>query len=296
MASTLFTLARRSARHSGALLAMAGTGLATVGLSSPGAWEMPRVTVPGFTPSALADAPRPDPASAAKVAADANIALTGFEAVKDSASFVSYALDKALRHAKSSPLQGLLGAKPSGIASSAQEFGEIPAPTPVDPAAFYSLLARQPLSEKLIILDDIVDSVIREAERSAEASALTVGMVGGGVACYALAGWWADLALPGAGTVACSAVAGAAGHSRAKHAAKRTRTRFLNAILQGPAAAAGRNSFVDYLAAPSLDVKQRIASDVAPAQFFADFYVAVQPLLKSGPRADSTEEVLNTAA
>ncbi|KXZ52972.1 hypothetical protein GPECTOR_8g344 [Gonium pectorale] len=159
--------------------------------------------------------------------------------------------------------------------------------------------------EQIIVLDDIVDSVIREAERSAEVSALTVGMVAGGAACYALLGVWGDMVLPGVGTVACSAVAGAAGHNRAKAAAKRTRSRFLNAILSdGGATTNGqqrpnhRNAFIDYMSAPSLDAKQRIAGSVPPAVFFADFYSAVSPLLRQVPglEPDATEVAFGTAA
>ena len=57
---------------------------------------------------------------------------------------------------------------------------------------------------QVAILDEAIDTVVREAERSAEVEGLTVGMLGGGVACYALAGWWADMALPGG----CKLVAG----------------------------------------------------------------------------------------
>ncbi|PNW78302.1 hypothetical protein CHLRE_09g402800v5 [Chlamydomonas reinhardtii] len=305
-----------------------------------------RLTLPGLTPVALADAAPPRSAPAAQpaasaaaanstAAATASISLTGFEDVKDANGFVASALEKVLRGGgrgggRDSPLAALLGIAPGGAPSTSSfstsssassgsgagsaavtgghvagkvpsgasvlSFGESPGPAAaaagVEPAVFYELLAKQPLYEKVLVLDEVVDGLIAEAERGAEAAGLAVGLLGGGVACYALLGWWTDLALPGAGTVTCSAVAGAAGHYRAKLAAQRTRRRFLSFLLnQQPSSSAaaspgaGRpvglsNSFLAYLAAPTLAEKQRLASEVPPADFFADFYAALQPLLR----------------
>ncbi|KAG2428419.1 hypothetical protein HXX76_011539 [Chlamydomonas incerta] len=332
--SHLLGLARRASNARSQLLLAAGATAAYSGLSSSDPQhqmhQQQRLTLPGLTPVALADAPprsgsAPAAASSAAAsssaaAATASISLTGYEDVKDANGFVASCLDKALRGGgrgggRDSPLAALLGLTPASASSSASStppasasgsgsaaakvptgasvlsFGESPGPSAgaVTPAVFYALLAKQPLHEKVLILDELVDSVLAEAEAAAEAAGLAVGLLGGGVACYALLGWWTDLALPGAGTVACSAVAGAAGHHRAKVAAQRTRSRFLSALLsQQPSSSAapgGRpvglsNSFLAYLAAPSAAEKQRLAGHVPPAAFFADFYAALQPLLK----------------
>lgn len=168
----------------------------------------------------------------------------------------------------------------------------------ISSASFFSFLERQPLGEKVAILDEAIDTVVREAERSAEVEGLTVGMLGGGVACYALAGWWADMALPGLGTVGCSVAAGVNGHNRAKKAAKRTRTRLLRAITEARDAGAPPNLFVDYLSAPSRDAKERIASAAKPADFFEHFFAAVKPILKDPTAAAQRNEldVLEVAA
>ena len=57
------------------------------------------------------------------------------------------------------------------------------------------------------------------------------------------------------------------------------------------------NSFLAYLAAPTLAEKQRLASEVPPADFFADFYAALQPLLRqvSGARAAREREAVAEA-
>ncbi|GIL63170.1 hypothetical protein Vafri_17283 [Volvox africanus] len=298
MAQHFLILARQASRARSQLLALAAAsaGLVAYGVTETRTTTM-RISLPGLTPIAMADAKAEGqkPATLATV----SIALAGFEDVKDVNSFVTTALQKTLKHQKNSPVQSIVSSKKdcASTTPSPLNFGEqLPVPT-IEPAAFYAQLEKQPLSEKIMILDDIVDSVILEAQRSAEVSALTVGMLGGGVACYALLGWWSDLALPGVGTVACSALAGAAGHNRAKVAAKRTRTRLLSSILDNQPAGL-RNAFIDYLSAPSLDVKQRIASDVKPAVFFRDFFLAVQPLLKQvpGTAGDSQELALSTAA
>ena len=62
------------------------------------------------------------------------------------------------------------------------------------PSNFYVRLAA---FLQVLVLDEVVDGLIAEAERGAEAAGLAVGLLGGGVACYALLGWWTDLALPG---------------------------------------------------------------------------------------------------
>ncbi|GIL88596.1 hypothetical protein Vretimale_19138 [Volvox reticuliferus] len=284
MAQQLLILARQASRARSQLLALAAAsaGLAAYGASEAHTTAM-QFSIPGLTPVAMADAKAEAQRPASKPPATVSIALAGFEDVKDVNGFVTSALQKTLKYQKNSPVQSIVSAKRDGVSTtpSPLNFGEqLPVPI-IEPAAFYAQLEKQPLSEKIMILDDIVDSVILEAQRSAEVSGLTVGMLGGGVACYALLGWWSDLALPGVGTVACSALAGAAGHNRAKVAAKRTRTRLLTAILDNQPAGL-RNAFIDYLSAPSLDVKQRIASDVKPAVFFRDFFLAVQPLLKQG--------------
>ncbi|GLC45904.1 hypothetical protein PLESTM_001799800 [Pleodorina starrii] len=305
MAQQILNLVRHASKARGQLLALsaATAGLAAFGASDQRVAFGQRFSLPGFTPIAMADAKaEAQQSGGAKLPATASIALTGFEDVKDVNGFVASALEKTLKYQTHSPLQSMVSSPnvgPVSAAPSPLSFGEQVPPTTLEPTAFYAQLEKQPLSEKIMVLDDIVDSVILEAQRSAEVSGLTVGMVGGGMACYALIGWWSDLALPGVGTLACSAVAGAAGHNRAKLASKRTRTRLLSAILDSQPDGV-RNSFVDYLSAPSLDVKQRIASETRPATFFRDFYTAVQPLLKQVPRGMATESgaevALSTAA
>ncbi|EFJ51678.1 component of oligomeric golgi complex 2 [Volvox carteri f. nagariensis] len=299
----LLSFVRQASRARTQLFALtaASAGLIACGMTDgrPDNETMSRLKLPDVIPAARADAKIEAQQTGSKLPATVSIALTGFEDVQDVNGFVTSALQKTLKHQKNSPLQSMVSSRTDTDSSnlSPLSFGQqAPAPT-LEPAAFYSQLEKQPLSEKILILDDIIDSVIMEAQRSAEVSGLTVGMLGGGLACYALVGWWADLALPGVGTVACSAVAGTAGHHRAQVAAKRTRTRLLNAVLDSQPVGL-RNAFIDYLSAPSLDVKQRIASEVRPAVFFRDFYTAVQPLLKQVlvSVGGSQELVLRTAA
>ncbi|GLI66358.1 hypothetical protein VaNZ11_010139 [Volvox africanus] len=300
MAQQFIILTRQAGRARPQLLALAAAsaGLVAYGVSEPRTTTM-RISLPGLITVAMADAKAEGQRPASQPPATVSIALAGFEDVKDVNSFVTSALQKTLKYQKNSPVQSIVSSKKDCVSTtpSPLNFGEVLRVPTIEPAAFYAQLEKQPLSEKIMILDDIVDSVILEAQRSAEVSALTVGMLGGGVACYALLGWWSDLALPGVGTVACSALAGAAGHNRAKVASKRTRTRLLSTILDNQPAGL-RNSFIDYLSAPSLDVKQRIVSDVKPAVFFRDFFLAVQPLLKQvhGTAGDSQEFALYTAA
>ncbi len=70
--------------------------------------------------------------------------------------------------------------------------------------------------------------------------------------------------------------------------------RFLNAIMAS--SPAGSNSFVDYLAAPSTDVKAQIASATKPATFFNDFFAAVQPLLTQVRTGVDAVELVNEIA
>ncbi|KAG2487966.1 hypothetical protein HYH03_013406 [Edaphochlamys debaryana] len=275
----------RAAAFCGAAVAL---GIITIpGEDGPSTGSVTRpVSAPWLpTCSALADSatpPRPAQPSAGPRAGrppssgqPVVVSLSGFEGVKDTHGFVAAALAAALRRHPDSHLSQLLR---SAAASGS--------PSSVEPEAFYALVDRQAsLSEKVLLLDELVDCVVGGAEKAAEVSGLTLGLLGGGALCYALAGWVVDVALPGVGTVGCGAVAGAAGHLRAQASARRARDRFLEALLSAAAASAAAdrpNPFLSFLASPSLAGKQAVAASTPAAAFCGAFYAAVRPLLRRG--------------